>query len=116
MRTSEAMELSVLKRKWGLIWRCRASRRASSSRRFCSSSFISMRSAFHTLSAMPTTMGAHSQTSACSQGLLASSAKSRDAEGVGDPVAADLHDAAMRKSMRNWRSMRGWRRLRRTQR
>src|SRR6185437_5052909 len=46
-RTSEAMELRVLKRKCGLIWRWRASRRASRRRCFCSSSFISMRRAFH---------------------------------------------------------------------
>ena len=77
MRTSEAMELSVLKRKCGLICRCRASSRASSSSRFCSSSFISMRSAFQTFSAMPTSMGALSHTSTCNHDWLASRANSR---------------------------------------
>ena len=105
MRTSEAMELRVLKRKWGLIWRCRASRRASRSRRFCSSSFISMRRAFQTLRAMPTTMGALSQTSTCTQRLGGDERE----ESWGNVRASQTRQASaatMRKSMRNWRSRR----------
>jgi len=60
-RMSEAMELRVLKRKWGLIWRWRASRRASRRRRDCSSSLCSMRTAFQIFSGMPTTTGAQEQ-------------------------------------------------------
>ena len=60
-RTSEAMELRVLKRKCGLIWRCRASRRASRRRRDCSSNLRSMRTAFQIFNGMPTTTGAQAQ-------------------------------------------------------
>ena len=48
-RTKDEMEFSVLKRKWGLIWLCRASRRACRSNRSCSSSLSSMRVAFQIL-------------------------------------------------------------------
>ena len=60
-RTSEAMELSVLKRKCGLICRCRASKRASSTSRFCSFSLISMRLEFQILSGMATTTAGQRQ-------------------------------------------------------
>jgi hypothetical protein len=60
-RTSEAMELRVLKRKWGLICRCRASKRASSTSRFCSFSLISMRLAFQIFSGMATTTAGQTQ-------------------------------------------------------
>ncbi len=103
-RTRDAIELSVLNRKCGLIWRCRASRRASSSKRFCSSNFISMRSASHTLIAIPTTIGALNHTSTCNQGSEASKAKSRRGNRCVSQSRAPSA-ATMTNSIKNWRSI-----------
>jgi len=54
VRISEETELRVLNRKWGLIWLVRAARRASTSRRCCSSSFFSLRVLFQIFSGMVT--------------------------------------------------------------
>ena len=74
-RTSEVMELRVLKRKWGLIWRCRASRRASRRSLPCSSSFCWMRMAFQILRGMPTTMGAVAQMASSTHQMSECSSK-----------------------------------------
>ena len=53
VRVADAIELSVLNRKWGLIWLERACRRALTTSTSCSASFRSSRTLFQILSGMP---------------------------------------------------------------
>ena len=54
VRISDETEFRVLKRKCGLIWLVSAARRASASRRSCSSSFFSLRVLFQIFSGTKT--------------------------------------------------------------
>jgi len=75
LRTKAAMELRVLKRNGDdLALECVEA--GFEQEAFCSSSLSSMRRAFQTLSAIPTTMTAQSQTSTCRPEIVVSSAKS----------------------------------------
>ena len=66
-----------------------------------------MRRAFHTLSAMPTTMGAQSQTSTCRPQMLVFEREEAVRVDVRQPFAADFQNDDRGTSIRIWRSKRG---------
>ena len=69
VRISDETELSVLNRKCGLIWLVSAARRASTSRRSCSSSFFSLRVLFQIFSGMATANSVVAYSATWSSGL-----------------------------------------------